>query len=79
VRMEWPARFPDLNPIEHCWDMLQRAIAMRSHQPQCLRELQDALQQEWSDLEQLAFQRLIRSMRRHFQTVINVRASQTRY
>ena len=24
VRMEWPARSPDLNPIEHAWDMLQQ-------------------------------------------------------
>ena len=26
VRMEWPARSPDLNPIEHAWDMLQTAV-----------------------------------------------------
>ena len=27
VRMEWPARFPYLNPIEHAWDMLQTAVS----------------------------------------------------
>jgi len=48
--MEWPARSPDLNPIEHCWDMLQRVIAKRPHQLHSLRELQDALQQEWNAL-----------------------------
>ncbi|MBJ5561201.1 hypothetical protein JGG76_24105 [Salmonella enterica subsp. enterica serovar Derby] len=28
--MDWPARSPDLNPIEHVWDALGRAIATRN-------------------------------------------------
>ncbi|KFM69431.1 hypothetical protein X975_20349, partial [Stegodyphus mimosarum] len=27
MRMEWPARFLDLNPIEHVWDALGRCLA----------------------------------------------------
>ncbi|GFU12957.1 cholecystokinin receptor [Trichonephila clavipes] len=29
TRMDWPAYSPDLNPIEHVWDMLGRRIAAR--------------------------------------------------
>ena len=29
IRMDWPARSPDLNPIEYAWDILQRAISAR--------------------------------------------------
>ena len=46
VRMDWPARSPDLNPIEHAWDMLQKAISSRHVQPITVQELL-ALIQEW--------------------------------
>ena len=39
VRMDWPARSPDLNPIEHAWDILQRAISARPVQSRTLQEL----------------------------------------
>ncbi|GFV03309.1 transposable element Tcb1 transposase [Trichonephila clavipes] len=29
-RMDWPARSPDLNPIEHVWDFLGRGLAART-------------------------------------------------
>ncbi|GFW68308.1 DDE_3 domain-containing protein [Trichonephila clavipes] len=38
TRMDWPAYSPDLNPIEHVWDMLGRRIASRQRPRTCLPE-----------------------------------------
>jgi hypothetical protein len=46
--MDWPAKSPDLNPIEHGWDILQHRISNRQNQPNSLQELSDALVDEWS-------------------------------
>ncbi|GFW58069.1 transposable element Tc1 transposase [Trichonephila clavipes] len=36
-RMDWPARSPDLNPIEHVWDFLGRRLAARTLAPVTIR------------------------------------------
>ncbi|KAI3358145.1 hypothetical protein L3Q82_003147 [Scortum barcoo] len=41
--MDWPARSPDLNPIEHIWDIMSRSIHQRHVAPQTVQELADAL------------------------------------
>ncbi|GBM95554.1 hypothetical protein AVEN_249946-1 [Araneus ventricosus] len=71
-QMTWPARSPDLNPIEHVRDMLGRLIAGCSVPPGTLHELQQALLQEWALLPQ-AINDTIASMPRRCQACISAR------
>ncbi|GFS94327.1 transposable element Tcb2 transposase [Trichonephila clavipes] len=40
--MSWPANSPDLNPIEHVWDMLGRQIAALSQPPRSVTEPEES-------------------------------------
>ncbi|UYV61469.1 hypothetical protein LAZ67_1004962, partial [Cordylochernes scorpioides] len=51
ARMNWPARSPDLNPIEHVWDNLGRRISSLQLPPRNTHELETALTQERQRLE----------------------------
>ncbi|UYV75993.1 hypothetical protein LAZ67_13002054 [Cordylochernes scorpioides] len=61
--MDWPARSPDLNPIEHVWDALGRRIGARHPSPRTLAELRTALLEEWGLLPLDLLQSLVNSMR----------------
>ncbi|GFT28416.1 transposable element Tc3 transposase [Trichonephila clavipes] len=67
-RMDWPARSPDLNPIEHVWDFLGKRLAARTLPPVTIRELRLALQDEWAAMTQQLIETLILSMSRCCET-----------
>ncbi|CAG4973881.1 unnamed protein product [Colias eurytheme] len=50
--MDWPARSPDLNPIEHLWDELKRKVRARNPAPATKSDLKAALIEEWDSIEQ---------------------------
>ncbi|GFV64303.1 transposable element Tcb2 transposase [Trichonephila clavipes] len=78
-RMDWPARSPDLNPIEHVWDFLSRRLAARTLTPVTIRELRWALQDEWAAMPQQLIDTLILSMDRLCETCLAVRGDHIPY
>ena len=70
---------PDLNPVEHIWDMLGRRIQTREPPVQNIRQLEAALHREWQKLSQQDIQRLTGGMRRRVDAVIQARGGYTRY
>ncbi|GFX62172.1 transposable element Tc3 transposase [Trichonephila clavipes] len=78
-RMDWPARSPDLNPIEHVWDVLGRRLAARTLPPVTVRELRLALQDEWAAMPQQLIDTLILSMVRRCETCLAVRGDYIPY
>ena len=77
--MDWPTRSPDLNPIEHIWDIMSRSIHQRHIAPQTVQELADALVQVWEEIPQETIRHLIRSMPRRCREVIQARGGHTHY
>ena len=77
--LPWPAKSPDMNPIEHLWDELDRRVRNRPHQPTTLQQLQRALVEEWDAIPREVWRRLISSMRRRCLAVVDAEGGHTRY
>ena len=69
-RMEWPARSPDLNPIENLWDLIGQAATRHLRGNTTLQQFARILQRVWDNLEQQVIRNLINSMRRRCAAVI---------
>ena len=77
--LDWPARSPDLNPIEHVGDLIGRRLRSEGPQPQNLIDLSERLIELWNDLDQDLIRTLILSMNRRCGDVIRGRGGNTKY
>lgn len=72
-----PPQSPDLNPIEHLWDDLERRI--RKHTITNKQALRNCLQEEWSKIGTEVTQNLVDSMPKRLQHVIQAKGNPTKY
>ena len=76
--LDWPPYSPDLNPIEHLWDALDRRVRKRVNVPNNVAQLQLALIQEWNDIPQRTIGNLVGSMVRRVRAATAARSGHTR-
>jgi len=77
--LPWPGQSPDLNPIEHLWDELERSVRSRGENPKNIAELETFLQESWSQISSNVYQKLVSSMENRVKAVLKSRGFPTKY
>ncbi|GFV90453.1 transposable element Tcb2 transposase [Trichonephila clavipes] len=78
-RLVWPARSPDLNPVENVWDALGRQVAGRNYPPTNKNTLIRALTEEWDKLPQQLLDNVGQSMVRRVECCITLHVGHIPY
>jgi hypothetical protein len=77
--LDWPAQSPDLNPIEHLWNVLKKRLNAYDEDPTSIFELWERIQAEWEKITASDCMHLIESMPRRAAEVIKVKGKYTKY
>ena len=76
-RIVWPSFSPDMNPIEHLWDEIERR--MKKEQPKNERELREALMRVWEGIGKDVAKKLVNSVPNRLNGLIRMKGHPTRY
>ncbi|XP_066556920.1 uncharacterized protein sergef isoform X2 [Amia ocellicauda] len=68
--LTWPPNSPDLNPIEHLWDVLDKQVRSMEAPPRNLQDLKDLLLMSCCQIPQHTFRGLVESMPRRVRAVL---------
>uniref|UniRef100_A0A672YKD4 Tc1-like transposase DDE domain-containing protein n=1 Tax=Sphaeramia orbicularis TaxID=375764 RepID=A0A672YKD4_9TELE len=77
--LDWPAQSPDLNPIEHLWDELERRLRARPSHPTSVCDLTNVFLEEWSKIPMNTLLNLVDSLPRRVEAVIAAKGGPTSY
>jgi transposase len=77
--MDWPASSPDLNPIENVWKLMKDNIQKRENFPRTVNELKTALKEEWSNFDTSLLRKVVDSMPRRIEAVLEAKGGPTKY
>ncbi len=77
--LKWPSQSPDLNPIEHLWDVVEWEIHIMDVQMTNLQQLRDAIMSIWTKISEECFQHLVESMPRRTKAVLKAKVGSTRH
>lgn len=77
--LDWPAQSPDLNPIEHLWEILKKRLNSYEVPSKGVWELWERIEVEWDKIEVEECQGLIESMPRRLEAVIKAKGGHTKY
>jgi len=77
--MDWPARSPDLNPMENLWGILSRAVYKNGKQFSSINELKSEILLEWLNIPKKTLQNLVSSMEQRIFELILKAGGATKY
>ncbi|KAJ8557035.1 hypothetical protein ON010_g8930 [Phytophthora cinnamomi] len=77
--MDWPAKSPDLNPIENMWGVLVRAVYAHGRQFQTREDLIETIKASWAAIGQDVITKLVESMPKRCIATLELHGAKTKY
>ncbi|GBL89930.1 hypothetical protein AVEN_178354-1 [Araneus ventricosus] len=76
--MSWPHNSPDLNPMEHVWDVMERQLRAQTQLCPNISTLRDRCLDIGYNLSPVMYQKLVASMPRRVAAVLKIKGGATR-